>query len=56
MIDLLVATRSCSARCIAAPFTGLAAPAVGTYLVQRRLALMGDGSGTSPSPASRSAC
>jgi zinc transport system permease protein len=30
---------------IAAIFTGLAAPAVGTYLVQRRLALMGDGLG-----------
>lgn len=30
---------------IAALFTGLAAPAVGTYLVQRRLALMGDGVG-----------
>jgi zinc transport system permease protein len=30
---------------IAAIFTGLAAPAVGTYLVQRRLALMGDGIG-----------
>ena len=30
---------------IAALFTGLAAPAVGTYLVQRRLALMGDGIG-----------
>lgn len=30
---------------IAAVFTGLAAPAVGTYLVQRRLALMGDGIG-----------
>ncbi|MBD8869981.1 metal ABC transporter permease [Nocardioides sp. MJB4] len=30
---------------IAAAFTGLAAPAVGTYLVQRRLALMGDGIG-----------
>ncbi len=29
----------------AALFTGLAAPAVGTYLVQRRLALMGDGIG-----------
>ena len=29
----------------AAIFTGLAAPAVGTYLVQRRLALMGDGIG-----------
>ena len=30
---------------IAAFFTGLAAPAVGTYLVQRRQALMGDGIG-----------
>ncbi|HEY9563562.1 MAG TPA: metal ABC transporter permease [Nocardioides sp.] len=30
---------------IAAFFTGLAAPVVGTYLVQRRLALMGDGIG-----------
>ncbi len=30
---------------IAAVITGLAAPAVGTYLVQRRLALMGDGIG-----------
>ncbi|GAA1793917.1 metal ABC transporter permease [Nocardioides hankookensis] len=30
---------------IAALFTGLAAPAVGTYLVQRRQALMGDGIG-----------
>ncbi len=30
---------------LAAFFTGLAAPAVGTYLVQRRLALMGDGIG-----------
>ena len=30
---------------LAALFTGLAAPAVGTYLVQRRLALMGDGLG-----------
>jgi zinc transport system permease protein len=30
---------------IAALLTGLAAPAVGTYLVQRRLALMGDGIG-----------
>ncbi len=30
---------------LAAAFTGLAAPAVGTYLVQRRLALMGDGIG-----------
>ena len=30
---------------IAAIFTGLAAPAVGTYLVQRRQALIGDGIG-----------
>lgn len=30
---------------LAAVFTGLAAPAVGTYLVQRRLALVGDGLG-----------
>jgi zinc transport system permease protein len=30
---------------VAALFIGLAAPAVGTYLVQRRLALMGDGIG-----------
>ncbi|WP_323794373.1 metal ABC transporter permease [Nocardioides sp.] len=30
---------------LAALFTGLAAPALGTYLVQRRLALMGDGIG-----------
>ncbi|TIC84833.1 metal ABC transporter permease [Nocardioides sp. GY 10113] len=30
---------------IAALFTGVAAPAVGTFLVQRRLALMGDGIG-----------
>ncbi len=30
---------------IAAFVTGLAAPAVGTYIVQRRLALMGDGIG-----------
>ncbi|MGA8845149.1 MAG: metal ABC transporter permease [Nocardioides sp.] len=30
---------------LAAVFTGLAAPAIGTYLVQRRLALMGDGIG-----------
>lgn len=29
----------------AATFTGLAAPAIGTYLVQRRLALLGDGLG-----------
>ncbi|WP_227464370.1 metal ABC transporter permease [Nocardioides lijunqiniae] len=30
---------------LAAFFTGLAAPAVGTYIVQRRLALLGDGIG-----------
>ncbi len=30
---------------MAAVFTGLAAPVVGTYLVQRRLALLGDGIG-----------
>lgn len=30
---------------VAAVFTGLAAPAIGTYLVQRRLALLGDGIG-----------
>src|SRR3954447_20103282 len=30
---------------LGALFTGLAAPAVGTYLVQRRLSLMGDGIG-----------
>ena len=30
---------------LAALFTGLAAPSVGTYLVQRRLALLGDGIG-----------
>lgn len=30
---------------VAAVFTGLAAPAVGTYMVQRRLALLGDGLG-----------
>lgn len=30
---------------VAALFTGLAAPAIGTYLVQKRLALMGDGIG-----------
>lgn len=30
---------------IAALFTGLAAPVIGTYLVQRRLSLMGDGIG-----------
>lgn len=30
---------------LAAVFTGLAAPAIGTYLVQRRMSLMGDGMG-----------
>ena len=30
---------------IAAVLVGLAAPAIGTYLVQRRMALMGDGIG-----------
>ncbi|TXL61173.1 metal ABC transporter permease [Aeromicrobium terrae] len=30
---------------VAATFTGLAAPAIGTFLVQRRLALLGDGIG-----------
>jgi zinc transport system permease protein len=30
---------------VAAVFTGLAAPAIGTFIVQRRLALMGDGIG-----------
>ncbi|MGJ9414393.1 metal ABC transporter permease [Aeromicrobium sp. CF4.19] len=30
---------------VAAVFTGLSAPAIGTYLVQRRLALLGDGLG-----------
>ncbi|MGZ5400846.1 MAG: metal ABC transporter permease, partial [Nocardioides sp.] len=30
---------------IAAAVTGLAAPTIGTYLVQRRLALLGDGLG-----------
>ena len=30
---------------LAALFTGLAAPAIGTFLVQRRLALLGDGIG-----------
>ena len=40
---------------LAAVFTGLAAPAVGTYLVQRRLSLMGETlavSGGVPSPYS----
>ena len=37
--------RSCSARCIAALLVGAAAPVVGTFLVQRRMALLGDGIG-----------
>ena len=44
MIDLL-STPFMQRALIAAFLTGLAAPAVGTYLVQRRLALMGDGIG-----------
>ena len=40
-----LASTSCSGRCWPPVFTGLAAPAVGTYLVQRRLSLMGDGIG-----------
>ena len=35
---------------LAAVFTGLAAPAVGTYIVQRRLALMVSPSACSPGP------
>jgi zinc transport system permease protein len=44
MIDLL-GLEFMQRALLAALFTGLAAPAVGTYLVQRRLALMGDGIG-----------
>ena len=44
-LDLLQPTTFMQRALIAAVFTGLAAPAVGTYLVQRRLALMGDGIG-----------
>ena len=44
MIDLLL-TDFMQRALLAAFFTGLAAPAVGTYIVQRRLALMGDGIG-----------
>jgi zinc transport system permease protein len=40
---------------LASLMVGLVAPAVGVFLVQRRLSLLGDGLGTSPSPASRSA-
>ena len=34
---------------VAAFFTGLAAPAIGTFMVQRRLALLGDGHPIAPS-------
>jgi zinc transport system permease protein len=44
MIDLLSSPFMVRAL-IAAAVTGLAAPAIGTYLVQRRLALLGDGLG-----------
>lgn len=44
MLDLLTAPFMLRAL-TAAAITGLAAPAVGTYLVQRRLSLMGDGIG-----------
>ena len=44
MIDVLTAPFMLRALVIAL-VTGLAAPAVGTYLVQRRLALLGDGIG-----------
>ena len=44
MIDLL-AYDFMQRALLAAVLTGLAAPAVGTYLVQRRMALMGDGLG-----------
>src|SRR5215831_10505761 len=44
MWDLLLAPFLIRA-IIAAAVTGLAAPRIGTYLVQRRLALMGDGIG-----------
>ena len=43
-MDLLLAPFMVRAL-VAAAVTGLAAPAVGTYLVQRRLSLMGDGIG-----------
>ena len=43
-MDLLLAPFMLRAL-VAAAVTGLAAPAVGTYLVQRRLSLMGDGIG-----------
>src|SRR4051812_50046148 len=44
MWDLLLAPFMIRA-VIAAAVTGLAAPGIGTYLVQRRLSLMGDGIG-----------
>lgn len=44
MIDLL-SLEFMQRALLAALFTGVAAPAVGTYLVQRRLSLMGDGIG-----------
>jgi zinc transport system permease protein len=44
MLDVLTAPFMVRAL-LAAAVTGLAAPAVGTFLVQRRLALMGDGIG-----------
>ncbi|MFS3128814.1 metal ABC transporter permease [Nocardioides sp. Bht2] len=44
MIEVLTADFMIRAM-LAAIFTGLAAPIVGTYLVQRRLSLMGDGLG-----------
>ncbi|GAB2882777.1 metal ABC transporter permease [Nocardioides pacificus] len=44
MIDLL-SLEFMQRALVAALFTGFAAPVVGTYLVQRRLALMGDGLG-----------
>ena len=44
MLDLLD-YRFMQLALLAAVFTGLSAPAVGTYLVQRRLALLGDGLG-----------
>lgn len=43
-LDLL-STQFMQRALLAAVFTGLAAPAIGTYLVQRRMALMGDGIG-----------
>lgn len=46
MPDLGILTADFMVRAlVAAAVTGLAAPAVGTYLVQRRLSLMGDGIG-----------